>query len=97
MRVEPRVAVNQSADIAPRQEAGHYALARLRRCVLVVTAVLSRLLLRHPDQVGVVSGAVAAIGVLGGFVLPSAFGVMNALNLTARPAGTRLAAWRRCG
>ena len=34
----------------------------------------------YPDQVDVVGGAVGAIGGLGGFVLPLAFGLMNDLS-----------------
>lgn len=42
-------------------------------------AVYKHIPVYYPDQVGVVSGAVGAIGGLGGFVLPLAFGVMNDL------------------
>ena len=42
-------------------------------------AVYKHIPVYYPDQVGVVSGAVGAIGGLGGFILPLAFGVMNDL------------------
>jgi NNP family nitrate/nitrite transporter-like MFS transporter len=42
-------------------------------------AVYKHIPIYYPDQVGVVSGAVGAIGGLGGFVLPLAFGIMNDL------------------